>query len=205
MPFAALASGGNSFSSGSNEWNRFRQNFRGVSADESEWFTVASSRLTDFAAVGVRNTHRERFIPSGNCELDTVSFTGSPCTASTSLLARRAQALTVRSGEAGTLRSLDFPGDGLTVWAAASEVEQATNRHHRISLKSMIRPPSLPPVAIRPAADTARRIAGAHFATSFDVAGVGPELCAVERLEEASSAHLARDGGQRVLRGRGTR
>src|SRR5947208_13356224 len=61
---------------------------------------------------------------------------------------------------------------------------------------------SLPPavvIAIGIASDAACSIAKAQLAATFIVSRLGPELGAIERLVQAATASLARNGGQGIL------
>ena len=55
-------------------------------------------------------------------------------------------------------------------------------------------------IAVRTAADTTRGITVAQVATTYDVAGPGTELRAVQSGKKAAAAHLTRNGGKRILR-----
>src|SRR3989442_11403759 len=55
-------------------------------------------------------------------------------------------------------------------------------------------------IAIRTAADTTCGITEAQRAAAFDVAGLSPELRAVQGRKQSSAAHLPRYRGKRILR-----
>jgi hypothetical protein len=56
-------------------------------------------------------------------------------------------------------------------------------------------------IAVWTAADTTRGITVAQAASANDVAGLGPELRAIQDGKQAAPAHLTRNGGKSILCG----